>query len=488
VSGARGVSARVLTSVVNGTPVMGDETRPDINPSDLGDVVAEASIAGPDVAVDAVHSAASAFGAWSRTTPWQRAEVLDRAGSEVIARADELGDLLAREEGKTLPEARGEVVRAAQILKYFAGVALQPHGLALDSVRPGIEVTVTREPVGVVSVITPWNFPIAIPAWKIAPALAFGNTVVFKPADLVPASAWELVDILNRAGLPAGVLNLVLGRGSRVGPVLTGDPLVNAVTFTGSVSTGKGVLADTVARGAKAQLELGGKNPLIVTDKADLAVAVECAIQGGFGSTGQRCTASSILVVTDGIHDAFVDSMRERMARWTVGDARTSGIEMGPVVDESQLQQDLRYLDVARSEGATVVGGDLLSLGVAGHYLSPALAVGTSVTDTINREEVFGPVMSVIRVGDYAEALDRANASTMNLSAGICTTDLAEASHFRRNSKAGMVMVNLPTAGVDFHVPFGGRGESSYGPREQGTGAVEFFTTSKTAYTAPGTP
>jgi len=484
----RGLSPRILTSVVNGTPVIGDEARPDVNPSDLSDVVAEASIVGPDVAADAVHAAAAAFGAWSRTTPWQRAEILDRAGSEVIARADELGDLLAREEGKTLPEARGEVIRAAQILKYFAGVAMQPHGLALDSVRPGIEVTVTREPLGVVSVITPWNFPIAIPAWKIAPALAFGNTVVFKPADLVPASAWELVDILNRAGLPTGALNLVLGRGSQVGPVLTGDPLVSAVTFTGSVSTGKGVLADTVARGAKAQLELGGKNPLIITDRADLAVAVEAAIQGGFGSTGQRCTASSILVVTDGIHDAFVDGMKERMGRWSVGDARVAGIEMGPVVDQSQLEQDQRYLEVAAAQGATIVGGELLSLGVTGHYLSPALALGTEVGHTINREEVFGPVMSVIRVSDYAEALDTANASTMNLSAGICTTDLAEAAHFRRNSKAGMVMVNLPTAGVDFHVPFGGRGESSYGPREQGTSAVEFFTTSKTAYTHAGTP
>jgi acyl-CoA reductase-like NAD-dependent aldehyde dehydrogenase len=482
------MSTRVLSSVVDGAPVAGDEIRLDVNPSDLSDVVAETSAGGADVARDAVGAAHSAFATWSKTTPWQRAEVLDRAGTEIIARADELGDLLAREEGKTYPEARGEVIRAAQIMKYFAGVALQPHGQALDSVRPGIEITVTREPIGVVSVITPWNFPIAIPAWKIAPALAFGNTVVFKPADLVPASAWELVDILNRSGLPAGALNLVLGRGSKVGPVLTGDPRVAGVTFTGSVDTGRGVLADTVARGAKAQLELGGKNPLVVTDKADLGIAVECAIQGGFGSTGQRCTASSILVVTDGVHDAFVAAMEDRMARWTVGDAREAGIDMGPVVDESQLAQDLRYLDVARGEGARVVGGDVLSLGGTGHFLSPALAVGTEVADTINREEVFGPVMSVVRAVDYLEALELANASTMNLSAGICTTDLAESSHFRRNSKAGMVMVNLPTAGVDFHVPFGGRGESSYGPREQGTGAVEFFTSSKTAYTAPGTP
>ena len=482
------MSVRVLTSVVGGAPVTGGEGRPNVNPSDLSDVVAEATVAGAEVARAAIAAASEAFGSWSRTTPWQRAEILDRAGTEVLARADELGDLLAREEGKTLPEARGEVVRAGQVLKYFSGVPLQPHGLALDSVRPGVDITVTREPVGVLGIITPWNFPIAIPAWKIAPALAFGNTVVFKPADLVPGSAWELVDILNRAGLPSGVLNLVLGRGSQVGPVITGDPAVAAVTFTGSVATGHGVLADAALRGAKVQLELGGKNPLLVTDHASIEVAVECAIQGGFGSTGQRCTASSVLVVTDAVHDEFVAALRERMAGWTVGDARAEGIAMGPVVDESQLATDLRYLDIARSEGADVIGGAVLERESRGHYLSPALALGTSVGDTINREEVFGPVMSVIRVPDYEGALAAANSSTLNLSAGICTTDLAEAAHFKRNSKAGMVMVNLPTAGVDFHVPFGGRGGSSYGPREQGPAAAEFFTTTKTAYTSPGAP
>jgi acyl-CoA reductase-like NAD-dependent aldehyde dehydrogenase len=482
------MSARTLTSVVGGEHVHGSEDRPDINPSDVTDVVAVASMADASTAAQAVDAAAGAFPAWAGTTPWERSAVLDRAGTEVIARADELGDLLAREEGKTYPEARAEVVRAGQILKYFAGVALQPHGLALDSVRPGIEVTVVREPVGVVSVITPWNFPIAIPAWKIAPALAFGNTVVFKPADLVPASAWELVDIINRAGLPAGVLNLVLGRGSVVGPVLTTAPGVDAITFTGSVPTGRGILADTVSTGAKVQLELGGKNPLVVTDRADLAVAVECAMQGGFGSTGQRCTASSIVVATRGIHDAFVEAMTARMSAWRVGDARGEGVDMGPVVDPGQLGVDLDYIEIARGAGAEVIGGHRVEGVGDGHYLAPALAVGTRVGDRINAEEVFGPVVSVIEVDDYAGALEAANASTMNLSAGICTTSLAEAAHFRRHSKAGMVMVNLPTAGVDFHVPFGGRGESSHGPREQGTAAVEFFTSSKTTYTAPGSP
>ena len=478
------MSPRILTSVVAGESIAGVTERPNINPSDTSDVVAVASIADAQVAHDAVAAARDAFPGWASTTPWQRAEVLDRAGTEVMARADELGDLLAREEGKTYVEARGEVVRAGQILKYFAGVALQPHGLALDSVRPGIDVTVTREPVGVVSVITPWNFPIAIPAWKIAPALAFGNTVVFKPADLVPGSAWELVDILNRAGLPAGVLNLVLGRGSQVGPVLTSS--ADAVTFTGSVDTGKGIHLDAAAHGRKVQLELGGKNPLIVTGHADLNLAVECAMQGGFGSTGQRCTASSILVVTADIHDRFIEAMQARMSAWVVGDARSAGTDMGPVVDEGQLSQDVSYIDIARSQGAQIIGGGRVEGN--GHYLAPALAIGTSVSDRINCEEVFGPVVSVIKVDDYAEAVEAANASTMNLSSGICTTDLAEASHFKRHSKAGMVMVNLPTAGVDFHVPFGGRGDSSYGPREQGTAAVEFFTVSKTSYTLPGAP
>ena len=477
-----------LTSFVGGGAVTRGAVAADHNPSDTRDVVREVSLADAAVATDAVAAARAAFPVWSATTPWQRAEVLDRAGTEVLGRADELGDLLAREEGKTLVEARGEVVRAGQILKYYAGAVLQPQGQALDSVRPGIDVTVTREPIGVVVAITPWNFPVAIPAWKIAPALAYGNTVVLKPAELVPASAWELVDILQRAGLPDGALNLVLGRGREVGPALLGHPDVDGLTFTGSVAPGQHMMAAAMPRGIKVQLELGGKNPLVVTDRADLDVAVDALVQGGFGSTGQRCTASSIAVVTDGVHDEFVAAVRKRLADWRVGDARGQGVDMGPVVDDTQLDQDLRYIGIAAQEGGEVIGGDVLDLGTPGHYLSPALVVNTNLDHTVNREEVFGPVVSVIRVGDYEEALSTANASTMNLSSGICTTDLAEASHFKRHSKAGMVMVNLPTAGVDFHVPFGGRGASSYGPREQGTGALEFFTTTKTAYTAPGAP
>jgi acyl-CoA reductase-like NAD-dependent aldehyde dehydrogenase len=474
------------TNVIGGVALGGNEAVVNRNPSDVSDVVDEYALADATQAEAAIEAAADAAASWSRTTGQQRFDILDRAGDEVLRRKDELGDLLAREEGKTLPEAVGEVARAGQILKFHAGQALRISGDVIDSVRPDVEVFVTREPLGVVSVITPWNFPIAIPAWKIAPALAYGNTVVFKPAELVPGSAWELVDVLRRAGLPDGVLNLVMGRGREIGDVLTGHQLVDGVTFTGSVATGERVLANAQRAHARVQLEMGGKNPLVVLDDADLDVAVSCALQGAFGSTGQRCTASSRLVVTSGIHDAFVTALSKAMSEWVVDDARKAGTQMGPVVDDTQLQQDLHYLGVARREGGVVNGGDVLSRPTEGHYLSPALVTATSNDMTINREEVFGPVASVIEVTDYEAALGVANDTEFGLSAGVVTTSLSAASHFRRNSTAGMVMVNLPTAGVDYHVPFGGRRGSSYGPREQGTYAGDFFTTVKTTYVAAG--
>ena len=468
--------------IIGGAQSSGDSWRPNHNPSDVDDVVGEYAQADVACAERAVATAREALPRWAFATPQERADVLDRAGNEVVARADELGDLLAREEGKTLPEARAEVVRAGQILKFHGGQALRNSGELIDSVRPGAEVAVTREPLGVVSVITPWNFPIAIPAWKIAPALAYGNTVVFKPADLVPGSAWELVDIVHRAGLPDGVLNLVMGRGSELGPVLTGSPEVDGVSFTGSVSTGERILAASVPHRTRVQLEMGGKNPLVVLDDADLPTAVDVALQGAFGSTGQRCTASSRLIVTRGIHDRFVAALTEAMRSWRVDDARAEGTHMGPVVDPSQLQQDERYLQIAREEGGEVVGGERVTRDKPGHYLSPALVVGTTNQMTVNREEVFGPVASVIEVADYDEALAVANDTEFGLSSGIVTTSLSASTHFRRHSGAGMVMVNLPTAGVDYHVPFGGRRASSFGPREQGAHAREFYTVVKTSY------
>jgi aldehyde dehydrogenase (NAD+) len=464
----------------------GAEAQDNVNPSNTGDIVGAYARASREDALEAIAAARAAFPAWSRSGIQQRHDILLKVSAEIMARKDELGRLLAREEGKTLPEATGEVMRAGQIFDFFAGEVLRLAGEKLPSTRPGIDVEVTREPVGVVGIITPWNFPIAIPAWKIAPALAYGNCVVFKPADLVPGSAWALADIIVRAGVPDGVFNLVMGRGSVVGAAMLDDPRIDAITFTGSVGTGRKVAEASVGHMRKFQLEMGGKNPLVVLDDADLGIAVECAVNGAFFSTGQRCTASSRLVVTEGIHDRFVAALTERLKGLAVDDALKAGTHVGPVVDQSQLDQDLSYIDIGRDEGARLAwGGELLNRETPGFYLQPALFTETTAGMRINREEIFGPVASVMRVRDYEEALAAANDTVFGLSSGICTTSLKHASHFRRNSEAGMVMVNLPTAGVDYHVPFGGRKGSSYGPREQGRYAAEFYTTVKTAYTLP---
>ena len=478
----------MFKNLIGGEWVEGPRVSRNINPSDTRDLVGEFAQADAAQARQAIAAASQAQGAWGLSTPQQRFDILDAAGAEILSRKAELGDLLAREEGKTLPEAIGEVARAGNIFKFFAGEALRLGGEVVPSVRPGVGVEVTREPVGVVGLITPWNFPIAIPAWKVAPALAFGNAVVLKPADLVPGSAWALADILHRAGLPAGVFNLVMGRGSEVGQVLLDDPRVNAISFTGSVATGQRIAQACVARMAKFQLEMGGKNPMVVLDDADLDIAVNAALNSGFFSTGQRCTASSRLIVTEGIHDRFVAAMAEKMQALKVDDARKKGTDIGPVVDDKQLAQNLEYVAIATAEGARrVAGGEAIERnadGAPGYYMRPALFTETTAPMRINREEVFGPVVSVIRAKDYEEALALANDTEFGLSAGIATTSLKHATHFKRHVQAGMVMVNLPTAGVDYHVPFGGRKGSSYGPREQGRYAAEFYTTVKTAYTA----
>ena len=473
-------------NLINGEWI-GGEAVANINPSDTGNVVGEYARATAQDALDAIAAANAAFPQWSRSGLLERHAVLRKAADEILARKEELGRLLSSEEGKTLAEGIGETVRAGQIFDFFAGEALRLAGETIPSVRPGVTVEMTREAVGVVGIITPWNFPIAIPAWKIAPALCYGNTIVFKPADLVPGSAWAIVDILHRAGLPAGVLNLVMGRGSVVGQAMLDSPDIDAITFTGSTGTGKRVAAASVERMRKFQLEMGGKNPLVVVDDADLDTAVECAVNGAFFSTGQRCTASSRLVVTEGIHDRFVTALSERMNGLKVGSALDAATHIGPVVDQGQLDQDESYIAIAREEGATLAaGGERLSRDTPGFFLSPALFTGCTNDMRSSREEIFGPVASVIRVRDYDEALAVANDTPFGLTSGICTTSLKHATHFRRNSEAGMVMVNLPTAGVDFHVPFGGRKGSSYGPREQGRYAAEFYTTVKTAYTAAG--
>ena len=473
-------------NLIAGEWIAGATATANRNPSNVNDVIGEYAQADAAQARTAIAAAAKAFPAWATGSIQERSNILDRAGTEILARKDELGRLLSREEGKTLPEAVGEAMRAGQIFKFFAGEVLRAAGEKLPSVRPGVEVEVTREPLGVVALITPWNFPIAIPAWKIAPALAYGNTVVMKPADLVPGSAWALADILARAGIPAGVFNLVMGRGSVVGEAFVTSPDVAAISFTGSVGTGRAIATKAVARMAKVQLEMGGKNPLVVLDDAELAVAVSAATQGAYYSTGQRCTASSRLIATAGIHDRFVAAMAERLQALKVDDALAAGTDIGPVVDQSQLDQDLAYIEVGKADGARLAtGGERLARASEGFYLAPALFTEASNTMRIAREEIFGPVACVIRAKDYEEALCLANDTEFGLCSGIVTTSLKHASHFKRHAQAGMVMVNLPTAGVDYHVPFGGRKGSSYGPREQGRYAAELYTTVKTAYTAP---
>lgn len=457
-----------------------------INPSDVSDTVGYYSIADAAQVSDAIAAAENAFSRVDSPGIQRRSEILDTIGSEILARRDELGLLLAREEGKVLPEATGEVVRAGQIFKFFAGEALRMKGDILPSVRPGVQVEVTREPLGVVGILSPWNFPIAIPAWKIAPALAFGNAVVFKPASNAPGSAWALAEIISRSGLPHGWFNLVMGSGRVVGSSIIEDDRVRGVSFTGSVQTGATVAAICSARGAKYQLEMGGKNPLVVLDDADIANAVNCAVNSAFFSTGQRCTASSRIIVTQVIHDEFVDECVKAIESLQVDHALKDGTQIGPVVDETQLEQDLYYVQAGIEEGASLaIGGERLQRDTQGHYLSPALFVDTHNEMRINREEIFGPVASVIRAENYEDALSIANDTPFGLSAGVCTRSLKLASDFKRQSRAGMVMVNLPTAGVDYHVPFGGTKGSSYGPREQGSYASEFYTSVKTAYTHP---
>jgi len=473
---------------IAGEWIKADAAGPNINPSDLKDVIGEYARATRADAEAAIAAAKAASYGFARSNPQARYDALMMISNEITARKDELGKLLSREEGKTLIEGVGETVRAAQIFSFFAGEALRFSGEKVTSTRPGVDVEITREPVGVVSIITPWNFPIAIPAWKIAPALAYGNCVVFKPADLVPGCAFALAEIIARSGLPKGVFNLVMGRGSEIGETLLTHPDVNAISFTGSVATGRKVAQAAVGASVmkKVQMEMGGKNPLIVLDDADMKTAVDCAANGAFFSTGQRCTASSRLVVTQGIHDKFVDALTERIKALVVDDALKAGTHIGPVVDQSQLDQDLRYIKVGKDEGAKLHwGGELLNRDKQGFYLQPALFTGVDNKMKIAREEIFGPVASVIRVKDYEEAKTVANDTDFGLSSGICTTSLKYASDFKRNSEAGMVMVNLPTAGVDYHVPFGGRKGSSYGPREQGRYAVEFYTSVKTSYTLP---
>ncbi len=477
------MDTRSLGHFIGGEWTGADDALESRNPSNTDDVVARFPNGGAAEVDQAVAAAKDAFEGWSKASPEVRADVLDKVAAIIFARANELGELLAREEGKTRAEGIGETLRAARIFRYFAGEALRRHGQTLESTRPGLDVATYREALGVVGLITPWNFPIAIPAWKAAPAMAFGNTVVLKPANITPAVAGALADVIAEAGAPAGVFNLVLGRGD-VGRAISSHKDIAAVSFTGSQQVGSQVGVAAMARQARVQMEMGGKNPLVVLADADLDKAVAIAADGGFFQTGQRCTASSRVIVEDAIHDRFVAALAERANGLKVGPALAEGTQVGPASSEAQFDQNMAYVGIATAEGGRLAaGGDLVKAETPGFFMQPTLIADTAPEMRINTEEVFGPVVSTIRAKDYDEALAIANQGDFGLSAGIVSNSAKHIRDFRKNVRAGMVMVNLPTAGVDYHVPFGGTRGSSYGPREQGFAAVEFYTQIKTVYT-----
>ncbi len=460
-----------------------------INPSDLSDTIGLYAQADNTQLQRALEAAADAQKQWAKTGLEKRYNLLMNIGNELIANCEELGTLLAREEGKTQPEGKGEVYRSGQFFTYYAAEVLRQIGDNAESVRDGIEIDVRREPVGTVAIISPWNFPMATAVWKIAPALAFGNAVIWKPANIVPASAVALARIIAKQDLPKGLFNLVMGPGSIVGQQLIESPMVNAISFTGSVPVGRGIAKSAVENFTRVQLEMGSKNALAIMDDADLDTAVACALNGAFGSTGQKCTASSRLVVHDKIHDAFVDRLVEGAKTMVVGHALEAGTQLGPVASEPQLNQNLDNVALAKKEGGELqCGGERVERATDGYFMTPAVFTGTKNDWQVNREELFAPMACVIKVDSYEEALQTVNDTRFGLTSGIVTTNLARASHFRRHARTGCVMVNLPTAGTDYHVPFGGRGESSYGPREQGQYAKEFYTHVKTAYISSGLP
>ena len=474
-------------NLIAGDWLAGDSDVENRNPSDLSDLVGVFTQATPDQLEATLDQARVAQAEWAAYGMERKQAVLMSIGTELMDRAEDLGTLLSREEGKPLAEGKGEVFRAGQFFTYYAAECLRQLGENADSVRAGVEVDVRREPIGTVAIISPWNFPTATASWKIAPALCYGNAVVWKPANITPASAVALAEIINRQDIPKGLFSLVMGAGHTIGQRLVESPKINAISFTGSVPVGKGIAMAAIQNLTRVQMEMGSKNALAVMDDADLDLAVTLAVGGAFGGSGQKCTASSRLVVHAAIHDAFVEKLVVATQAMKVGHALAPGTQMGPVVSQQQLDENLTYVDLGRSEGAELAcGGQRLEMPSDGFYMSPGVFLNSRNTMRINREEMFAPLTSVIKVDSYGEALATVNDTRFGLTSGIVTQSLARATDFRRNAQTGVVTVNLPTAGTDYHVPFGGRGDSSYGPREQGKHAAEFYTTVKTAYISAG--
>jgi alpha-ketoglutaric semialdehyde dehydrogenase len=477
---------RTLKNFIGGTwrDSAGGRTR-DVNPADVGDVVADAPASTAAEATEACEAAARAFEGWRQTPAPVRGQILFRVQRRMEERRQELAEALTREEGKTLSESRGEIQRAINVVEFFAGEARRITGETIPSELPHNFCYTLKQPVGPVAVITPWNFPVAIPIWKMAPALVSGNTVVFKPATLTPLTAAIIVEIFDECGLPPGVLNLVFGGGREVGDTIVRHPAILAVSFTGSNDVGVGLYGAAAARGIKCQCEMGGKNPIVVLADADLDLAVESTLQGAFGSTGQRCTATSRAVVVESIADEFVERLEARTASLVVGNGLNPSTNVGPSVDERQLETVLSYIDAGTHEGARLVrGGERMRTEGRdrGFFVSPAIFDHVDANMRIAQEEIFGPVLSLIRVADSGAALSVANSVRFGLSASVYTNDVASMFRFVDRLDAGIIHVNSPTVGGEAHIPFGGMKATGVGLREMGRVAIDFYTELKVVY------
>lgn len=466
---------------IDGTWREGDVPFDTVNPSDLDATVGRYTKASAAMVEEAMDAARRAAPAWRAFNTQARCDLLRKVGDMLYAEAAAVGELLSSEEGKTLADGKGEAVRAAQCFHFYAGEVLRHPGQWHDSIRDGHNIVVSYEPVGVIAAITPWNFPMALPAWKVAGALAYGNTVVLKPSSFVPGCAVLLARMLESAGLPKGVFNLVMGDGSKTGNIMI--DAADALTFTGGTETGRKVILRAAETMTKVQCELGGKNPLVVLDDADMDLAVEIAANGAWIQTGQRCTGTERFIVHESVHDQFVERVAKAASAYRVGHAFDAETQIGPVANAPQFAANLQFVQDAQAEGAELVtGGGEVECRTRGYYMAPTLLAGTQNHWTCNQEESFGPIAAVIKVANLDEAIVKANECIYALSAGIATRSLHSAERFRRASKAGMTMVNAPTAGLEYHVPLGGRSPSGFGARETGTASAEFFTEVKTSY------
>ena len=479
------MSTQLFPNYIDGRWIESGASFENRNPANTDDLVGRFAKASADDVRCAVESAHQAFPAWAGMNGPARGAYLYKAAEILDSRFEQIATEMTREEGKTLPEAKGEVRRGINIFRYFAGEGSRLLGIQAPSERPRVHTFSVRKPLGVVGLITPWNFPIAIPAWKAAPALVCGNTVVLKPASAAPLCAWRMVEALHEAGIPKGVVNFVAGSGAELGEALLAARGLKAVSFTGSCQIGNWLHQEASRRRLRIQLEMGGKNPAIVLADADLATAVETTVNAAFFSTGQRCTATSRVIVEEPFYETFLAALVERTRKLKVGNGLEPGVEMGPAIDAAQLDTVLRYIEMARSEGARLVcGGQRISDPPLdrGYFVEPTIFTDVTEEMTLAREEVFGPVLAVMRAASYEDAVRMANNTSFGLSASIQTTNLSRAFDFIERSESGLVMVNLPSAGIDYQMPFGGTKDSSFGPKEQGPAAIEFYTDLKTVY------